>query len=201
MLVGEVPWVEHWIHLMFPIHQATPATIPYRSPPSEPRLYATVDELFFSPDRVPHQDVSFEGLTTVELDNEDFQIGKAFLTAHSKAPELNMFSKPKISLWPQSRKTSERNAVDRLIAFCNRAGNRQWQFDRARNYKSHQDPGSAQSMTADLSGRNNAMLDSYLVYLTGQSSNRVKYEIPGFGSTMRDKYGTNKTNQVIAFQF
>ena len=162
------------------------------------RLYATVDELFFSPDRVPHQD---DPQTDVDFDNEDFQIGKAFLTAHSKAPELNLFNKPKISLWPQSRNTNERNAVDRLIAFCNRAGRRQWEFDRSSNYKNQSNPGSAMATYADWSGRNTAMLDSYLPYLTGEPIGGRRYEFPGFGSSMYEKYGKRKTIQIITSSF
>lgn len=165
------------------------------------RLYATVDELFFSPDRIPHQDVSLSGIGKYDFDNEDFQIGKAFLTAHSKAPELNLFNKPKISLWPQSRNQSERNAVDRLIAFCNRAGGRQWEFDRASNYKSQSKTGSAMSTYADWSGRNRAMLWAYLPALIGKPEGKQNYELPGFGSSMYAKYGKRKSYQIITSSF
>lgn len=179
----------------------SPTSPPAEVPAKRTRLYATVDELFFSPNRAPWLDTSLSGGTKVDFDNEDFQIGQAFLTAHSKAPELNLFNKPKISLWPQSRNKAERNAVDRLIAFCNRAGGRQWEFDRKSNYKSHKSVGSAMSTYGDWSGRNTAMLSAYLPYLSGKPVGGKRYEIPGFGSTMRSKYGTRKTFQIITSSF
>ncbi len=46
---------------------------------------------------------------------------KFFLTASSRAPELNLFNRPRFALWPISQNPSCRNAVDNVIALLRRA--------------------------------------------------------------------------------
>jgi uncharacterized protein (TIGR02600 family) len=96
------------------------------------RLYASVDELFF---RVPasgstNERIPFNG----DLDRSFMERIKFFATASSRAPEVNLFNKPRISLWPlqanapvlnnpggrvdDPEKSPWRNAKDKLIAFC-----------------------------------------------------------------------------------
>ena len=56
------------------------------------------------------------------LTSEVFEKTKFFLTANSRAPEVNLFNKPRISLWPLMRNPAARNAVDRVIAFASTTG-------------------------------------------------------------------------------
>ncbi|MEZ0386834.1 MAG: hypothetical protein ACAI34_07200, partial [Verrucomicrobium sp.] len=51
------------------------------------------------------------------LDPTSLELGKFFLTAHSRAPELNIYGKPRISLWPQSKDVAQLNPKDKLLAF------------------------------------------------------------------------------------
>ena len=51
------------------------------------------------------------------------ETAKFFLTAHSRAPELNLFGEPRVAMWPISSLTnttanSYRTTSDQLIAFC-----------------------------------------------------------------------------------
>ena len=118
-----------------------------------------------------------------------------FLTANSRSPELNLFGRPRVTMWPVPSATRElalqnfdppiRNPKDDLIRFCSTVGdpkdpNRKGQFIFER-----QDPYSS---TFDLMGpgknganwRNYAVF-SYLKTLSGSP-------IPGFGGNFQTKY-------------
>lgn len=163
------------------------------------RLYATLDELIFDRDR---------GLNNAQLDHRDLAIGKFFLTTHSRSPELNLFNKPRVGLWPVSKSSTERNAQDKLLAFLNSAGvdggsarSDGWSFYRATNADiSAGRPGSSQSPSDDLSTsiRNDSLVNSYLAYLTGQPQGSKKFLVPGFGNrTMLEKYGRERRDQIL----
>lgn len=171
----------------------TPGTGKEGLTPKNERLYASVDEMFFDPNR----DQTNPALTGNALD-----LGRFFLTAHSRAPEMNLFGKPRISLWPQSGDVKDRNPKDKLLAFLSEttgAGDRQWYWMREKNWKEG-DPGSSQSLQADYPGtkRNNAMFESYFKYLAGEGG----YLVPGFGNkTLATKYGGAKRDQIGAEAF
>ena len=167
------------------------------------RLYATLDELMFDRDR---------DVNNSQIDARDLSIGKFFLTTHSRAPELNLFNKPRIGLWPVSKASTERNAQDKLLAFLNSAGvdgggvrSDGWSFYRATNADiAAGKPGSSQSTSDDLSTsiRNDSLMNSYLAFLTGQPNGTKKYLIPGFGHrTMLEKYGREKRDQILTEMF
>lgn len=167
------------------------------------RLYATVDELIFDRDR----ELNAEG-----IDYRDIAIGKFFLTTHSRAPELNLFNKPRMGLWPISKTSSHRNAQDSLMAFLNNAGvdggsarSDGWSFYRARNTDIKSGiAGSSQNPYEDLTTgiRNNALVNSYLAYLTGSPSGSKVNLVPGFGNrTMLQKYGRAKRDQILTEMF
>ena len=59
---------------------------------------------------------------------------KFFLTAHSRAPDLNLFGRPRVAIWPVNQSSDEstgRNAFDRAIAFCSTVGGKKFIFTRA----------------------------------------------------------------------
>ncbi len=139
------------------------------------RLYSSVDELLFTPTltgtlRDTNPVVSGSVLRSAEF----------FLTAHSRAPEVNLFSQPRIVMWPVSSNTTSqyRTHYDSLIAYCGTLNGTPYYFQR----------GDSTSATADLPpsatatgiGRNRALI-SYLRKLTSQA-------IPGFGGTFLAKY-------------
>lgn len=146
--------------------------------PDADRLYASIDELLFSPDRAEQP-----------ITKERLELGRFFLTAHSRAPEVNLFNMPRVAIWPIHRvdSNSTRTAYDRLIAFCAtirrgsgpNAPKDQYFFDRA----------NADSPTADYVGRN-VQLYQYLQKLTDR-------EIPGFGGKFSTKYGTANRDQIL----
>lgn len=134
------------------------------------RLYASIDELVFDPNRDDQP-----------IDQQRLQRGRFFLTAHSRAPEVNLFNMPRIAIWPIHRtdSTAARSPYDRLIAFCSSINQQPYYFDRINAY----------SPTDDYAGRNVALY-SYLQQLTSRA-------IPGFGGKFSDKYGTPDRDQFL----
>jgi uncharacterized protein (TIGR02600 family) len=78
------------------------------------RLYASVSELLFNPPGVASP------RTSTSLTRPQLETAKFFLTAHSRAPELNLSGMPRIAIWPVSsiNDSNHRTATDQLIAFC-----------------------------------------------------------------------------------
>ncbi|XHR27118.1 MAG: Verru_Chthon cassette protein A [Chthoniobacteraceae bacterium] len=141
------------------------------------RLYASVDELIF--DGTSRS--SNAGLTKSQLETSKF-----FLTAHSRAPETNLFNLPRVACWPiyqlNANGTADLNyttAYDRLIAFCSTVNSKPYCFQR----KDHNSTTEIQDISR------NTQLYSYLQYLTTQT-------IPGFGNSFHAKY-PNDRDQIL----
>lgn len=140
--------------------------------PDSDRLYASLDELMFTPKRAQNN--------STYLSKSALEAAKFFLTAHSRAPETNLFNQPRIACWPiykinadGSLDNNHTTAYDKLIAFCSTIGNLPYYFQRA-------DPGSTSN---DIGIPRNKDVYSYLQNLTSQ-------EIPGFGGNFLQKYGS-----------
>ena len=95
---------------------------PVPVPLDSDRLFATIDEFIFQPDRS-----KIDLFSPEQLREKSF-----FLTANSSAPELNPLGKPKISMWPFGLEgVYPRTAYDELIAFCSTTGGNLYGFQRA----------------------------------------------------------------------
>ncbi len=154
------------------------AAIALTIPP--PRLFSTVDEFIFSPDR-----------TAISYTPGDLQKLRFFLTANSRAPETNLFNLPRIACWPvadASLGDTYRTAYDKLIAFCSsmkgRAGgtkpNEPYYFQRKNAY----------STTEDFAITRNLRLYEYLQRLTERP-------IPGFGGNFKTKLTEPDRDQIL----
>jgi uncharacterized protein (TIGR02600 family) len=151
------------------------------------RLFATVDELFYAPNRV----------ASPGLEPEELQTARFFLTAHSRAPETNLFNRPRISLWPLQAASDKRNAKDKLIAFCSTVAGQECGFQRATTFTGPDGGlwGSSQSTTQDLNLSQNQRVLSYIANLTSKS-------VPGFGSdSFAQKYGQMNHAQIMLSMF
>jgi uncharacterized protein (TIGR02600 family) len=149
--------------------------------PDNDRLFANVDEFLFQPNRTNNP---------LLADTARLRRSRFFLTATSRAPEVNAFGGPRISLWPvnSGTTTNVRTAYDRLAAFCSTLGDsttaggaRQFYFQRA----------SPHSPTADWQsiGRNQ-QLYRYLQAVTSRP-------VPGAGGrSFADKWGIDR-DQVL----
>ena len=145
------------------------------------RLYSTVDEYLFNPALSGTNRSTQQGLTP-----DNIQQLRFFLTAHSRAPELNLFGHPRISIWPiyadyaSTIGTSYVTPWDRLSAFCSTLAGNPYYFQRS----------SATSTTTDIKlARNNTLLN-YLDTVTS-------WDIPGFVGNFKTKYGTKETRQIL----
>ncbi len=139
------------------------------------RLYATVDELAFRPDRTPISSAS------IPLTAEDIDKTRFFLTTASRAPDVNLFNRPRVIAWPIGSQTdaNHRTVWDNAIAFCGTIGGRPFYFQR-------NDPDDPES---DLNLGNNQNLLSYLRTLTTSW-------IPGFGGSFATKYPDDR-DQIL----
>jgi len=141
------------------------------------RLFDSVDELAF---RSP----SGGNLTNREVnelvDREVIQQAQFFLTAYSRAPELNLFNLPKVTIWPVHEQTGNlyRTPFDNLIAFASTINGGRFYFTRA----------NSESPDADFSGRN-VDIYRYLQKLTSA-------QVPGFGGSFEAKYGADR-DQIL----
>lgn len=152
--------------------------------PKSDRLYSTVDELLFTPvtsgtSRTANSGVSPDILRKVQF----------FLTASSRAPDVNLFGRPRVSLWPVSVNTAitHRTPEDRLIAFCTSVGR-----DNSGNllpyYFQRQSP---DGISTDFSIPRNQVLFRYL-------QGELAAAIPGFGGNFVSKWNTLTGGNGIA---
>jgi len=191
------------------------------------RLYATADEIMFQPGisgtgsrliDAPTSTIS-GGASSNQLRASLLQETKFFLTAQSRAPDLNLFGLPRVSLWPLQQQANLRNPEDGLIAFCTTTGTEittsgtgwPYYFQRGQCYATGQNgtnnPVSgiptSQSGTSDWSAPSmarNVTLFQYLQKLTATP-------MPGFGGTFgaasTGKYsrsmgnGVSEMNQIL----
>ena len=88
------------------------------------RLYASVDELLFAQTASGSRRVLNNAAAgSVTLYNRNsLERSSAFLTAHSRASEINMYGLPRIAMWPVAESLDRRTGFDNLIEFCSRVG-------------------------------------------------------------------------------
>ena len=141
-------------------------------PAADHALFASVDEMLFSPSALAGSQRTMGFVNRDTLEQTRF-----FLTASSRAPEVNLFNLPRVSLWPVSSVDdgNHRTPFDRLNLFCSTvgtgSGRQVFAFTRY-------DPGS---LNADFTGRN-AQLFDYLQTLMANP-------FPGFTTaTFAQKY-------------
>ncbi len=173
--------------------------------PSGNRLYASPDELLYAPTNSASATRAVNTLNGTALTNDTLEKAKFFITAHSRSPELNLFGKPRMTLWPLQADTTMRNPKDSLIAFCSTlsstAGSMPYYFQRSTTYTAPATPGggsptsSSQSSTLDWTAvQRNQDLYTYLDNLTQQN-------IPGFGGSFSNKYSNNIRRQILTEMF
>ncbi len=157
-------------------------TVPLANPPvampvDGDRLLANVDEFLFNPARA--------ALTATNvIDPERLKRARFFLTANSRAPEVNLLGKPRISLWPVHK--TARSAYDKVAAFCTTLGpsaaanTNQYYFQRT----------DSKSATADYKDiARNQQLYKYLQSVTTDA-------VPGFGGNLKTSWGEDH-DQVL----
>ncbi len=155
------------------------------------RLYSSEGEVLYKAGAATPRQTN-EGLTAEKVAQRKF-----FLTADSRAPELNIFGRPRVAMWPVSdpaRGTDAslrdsgrayRTASDNLIEFCStikkRGTTTKWPFIFYRR--------NAYSATDDANITSNRNLYEYLQDVTSKP-------VPGFGGTFASKYGVDR-DQIL----
>jgi uncharacterized protein (TIGR02600 family) len=143
------------------------------------RLYSSVSELLFNYDRTASKINASDSTTRQQIETARF-----FLTAHSRAPEVNLFGQPRISMWPVWNSSSSRTAIDKLLSFSSTSSGNAYYFTRT----------NSTSCTADLNlSRNHTLLD-YLDKLTSTT-------IPGYGLSFKSKYTQQGIRQILTEMF
>lgn len=149
----------------------------------EERLLANVDEFLFQPTRAENP----------VIDPQRLRRARFFLTANSRAPEVNLHGQPRVALWPvRTTGATGRTAYDQLAAFCSTIGAERpgirtlaatahpFYFQRANPH----------SPTADYASiERNRQLYEYLQRLTAAP-------IPGYGGNFLHKWGPD-CDQVL----
>ena len=155
--------------------------------PDKDRLFANVDEFLFEPlssggaRKAITDDSAYNALN---LNPTRLRRARFFLTANSRAPELNLYGGPRICLWPEGSTTAQRTAYDKLAAFCTTLGNLPYYFQRS----------NSTSSTADYANiPRNQDLYKYLQKLTSGG-------IPGFGGNFASKF-SNDRDQILTEMF
>jgi uncharacterized protein (TIGR02600 family) len=161
-------------------------------------LYASADELMFASTASPPAArnvnyLSVDGSSAPNyLTQAQLEQAKFFITASSRAPEVNLFDKPRVSMWPISSDyfthigtpsyvSAYTTAHDRLIAFCSTLRKDLWSSGSP-GYPFIFQRMNSQSPTYDYASiQRNPILYSYLQQL-------MSTNVPGFGGNFLAKY-------------
>ncbi len=165
------------------------------------RLFASVDELVFNPDRTVFNSALENNPSN---NNRPLDRLKFFLTASSRAPEVTPFNTPKVSMWPQWSTAALRQVSGNtssvptlkpsaaLLAFCSSFGTGSSSPSGKYEYFFQRLNGSSyNSCTQDwLLVPRNQQIANYLY-------NLGKTPIPGFGGTFVSKYTGSYPSIVV----
>jgi len=149
--------------------------------PDSDRLFANVDEALFAYPLAAGQPRVANTAFKSALEKARF-----FLTTSSRAPEVNLFGKPRVSIWPISTDPAKRTAYDKLAAFCSSIGVANYPF-----YFQRKNPFSSTDDYATVP--RNQQLYAYLQDLTTE-------RIPGFGGSFATKWGADR-DQILTEVF
>jgi uncharacterized protein (TIGR02600 family) len=136
------------------------------------RLYSTLDEFLFAPDRSENS-LSFG--TTAENTNV-LERARFFLTPWSRSPEITLSGTPRVAIWPVGHRADQRTIFDNLIAFCATYGR-----DGASGLGYYFARENADSATHDINLPRNRQLINYLEGLASATA-------PGYPKSFAEKY-------------
>lgn len=151
------------------------------------RLYASVDELLFGVGNTSTRlinDASIQGNGSSQLfTKQTLERASAFLTAHSRASEINMLGLPRIAMWPVHTDGTRRTGFDNLILFCSRLGDAN---GNAGNFYLFQRQ-NARSPTTDINLPRNTALLNMLDQILERAVFPSNTFTPGRGGNFKDK--------------
>ena len=153
------------------------------------RLYDNLDEFTFTPLR---QEQNFQSLLGQQAEQNVVDTCRFFLTARSKASELNLFNLPRVAMWPLWNNSSSDTAFDSEIRRCSTvaatgsnssavANPHQMAFFRS----------TPLNGTTDATIQRNQQVFGYLEQL-------MNNPVPGIGRSFTQKYGQSDSDQILA---
>jgi uncharacterized protein (TIGR02600 family) len=152
-------------------------------------LYNSVDDLLFQPPRFSGD----QPLLNAPLSAEALEKMRFFLTAQSRAPEINLYGRPRVTAWPVNADPTLRTTYDDLFAFTSTLGGN---VSDPQSRKFFLSRAEAKSATRDYVGipRNQELME-YLKWLTSRT-------VPGFGGDFLSKYtfsigGSSERDQIL----
>ena len=186
-------------------YNADPDADPLKDPQlviATKRLYSTVDELVFKQDRVTTNPDTPTTLSNPNIFPESLEKVRFFLTANSRSPELNLFGRPRVTIWPVSAKEELRTSYDDLFAFTStlykdptgdRTKDNAFYLTRydAKDYKNDYDAASKTGLV-----QKNVEIINYLKTMTGPG-----FPIPSFGGSFSAKYGVEERDEILTLIF
>lgn len=166
-------------------------------PDTEP-LFPSLDDMIMRSDRTPHRyPDSTGGFVPPEELSEYLERSKFFVTAYSRAPEVNVFNRPRVAMWPiyDTEKSADPSSdyqqkltpFDRLIHYCASVGGAD--SDDPFDYIFRRKHADHPRYDYD-SIRRNREIYAYL----DDAMNRV---VPGFGGHFAAKYGKAEQEQIL----
>lgn len=166
-------------------------------PDTDP-LFPSIDDMIMRSDREPHEYPGENGQPIDESElSEYLERSKFFITAHSRAPEVNMFNLPRVAMWPiynaeksdqnQSKYQNYLTPFDRLIHYCASVGGSS-STDRY-DYIFKREKADSPTYDYDSIPRNRQVYK----YLDDMMSNPV----PGYGKSFSSKYSKDSQEQLL----
>ena len=167
-------------------------------------LFPSLDDVIMRSDREPHRypDATGRPVPADQL-SEYLERAKFFVTVNSRAPETNMFNKPRVAIWPiynapesstaDSLYMTRLSAFDRLIHYCASMGKSNDSSYPRHDYIFKRE--NAESATFDYEKiERNSQLYKYLLGMMNRS-------IPGYGMSFAQKYGADNAQQTLTMLF
>jgi len=160
-------------------------------------LYPTIDDIIMRSDREPNKFPDARGRPIPEEELAEYlERSKFFITAVSRAPEVNMFNKPRVAIWPiynadygsNDYKELKLTPFDRLINYCASMGKQSGGGYPRYEYIFKRENADSTTDDYDKIPRNQ---DLYK-YLT----NFLEEPFPGFGDSFSSKY-PGQTDQLV----
>lgn len=164
-------------------------------------LFPSLDDVIMRADRTPHQFPDSRGRPIPEDElSEYLERAKFFITVNSRAPETNLFNRPRIAMWPiynaSYNSTTQYNRYltpfDQLIHYCASMGKNNGSGYPRFEYVFKRE--KADSTTHDANIPRNRELYDYLVWA-------LKQPIPGYGKSFQQKYGRESVEQLATMAF
>jgi hypothetical protein len=149
-------------------------------------LYNNVDEYIFQAKRFNDSGglLNDDSLTGPKLEKV-----RGFITANSRASELNLFNRPRVTIWPLNELKPKRTHFDNLFAFTSTLGEQPFHFVRL----------EAKDPSIDVKLPQNVEMLRYLKWITGDSPRTAI--IPGFGKNFAEKYVGTERDQILTLIF